>query len=924
MAMVDRSRLPRRVRTLLLLLAAAAVAAAAALLLIARREARTSRPAAAAHPRQAAAWGDRSEPERGALARFRTALAREQLRRYSQALAGYRSVLPQWSARAEGDAVLNAMGRCYREQGMLDEAAAAFRQAAARSERFGDGVEHAAALDNLAQVQLNRGEFEQALELFEQALRDFRTLHDDAREAAVLCNIGEIYYDLGAWEDAAGASRQALAIQARIGDHNGMPKAARNLGAAYLGRRQWPLARAQFLEVVRLARRAGDRAIEISARTGLSYVYLMTGETAAAAAAAREARRLAHQAGNRRGEANALGNLGAARGRAGATQQALASFDEARRIYQELGEPVAAASILFGRAEALERAGRFDEGCAALEESLALVERLRTQAAAEGLRASFFAARQDYYELYIHILMQLDRLRPGRGYDIRAFEASETTRARTLLEGLAAAHLDLTAGADHALVEREAEARRLLGIVQEERDRSAIGAAPDAAGRLLELGDQVRRLRSQLEQVRAEMRFHDPRYQVLSAAHPLRLEQIQRQILDADTLLLAYSLGAGESYLWSIGRGSLHAHRLPGRERIERAATAAYQALAASGAAAGAVEAARRTAELSSLVLAPVAGELAGKRLLIVADGALQFIPFAALPAPPAGPAGQESVTPPPLVAAHQIVYLPSASVVGLLRRQTAGRSGARKQLAMLADPVFRQDDPRVERRLAAPRTGDATAAAPGPAAAAAADAERSARDVGLDRLPRLRFSRGEADAILALVPAGLALRATDFAASRELAVSPELARYRILHFATHGFLDAVQPELSGLVLSLVDAQGRPRDGFLHAYEIYGLHLPADLVVLSACRTALGAEVRGEGLMGMTRGFMFAGAPRVLVSLWSISDRATAELMARFYRCLLQQRLPPAAALRTAQLATRATWPAPYYWAAFELQGDWR
>jgi CHAT domain-containing protein len=363
----------------------------------------------------------------------------------------------------------------------------------------------------------------------------------------------------------------------------------------------------------------------------------------------------------------------------------------------------------------------------------------------------------------------------------------------------------------------------------------------------------------------------------------------------------------------------VRAHRLPPRHVVEQAAAAAYAALAASPGAAGRVEVARRTAELSSLILAPVAGELEEKRLLIVADGPLHYIPFAALPEPRAGRG--ETGDPRLLVDRHEIAYLPSASVAGMLRRQAAGRPPPPKELAVFVGPVFRQEDARVGRSAAA-----LAAVLPGAADLnkGADDAQRSARDVGLDGLPRLRFTRREADAILGLVPAELALRATDFAASRDLAVSPELARYRIIHFATHGFLDAIHPELSGLVLSLVDSHGRPQDGFLHAYEIYGLHLPADLVVLSACRTALGTEMRGEGPMGLTRGFMYAGAPRVLVSLWSISDRATADLMVRFYRGVLQQHLAPAAGVFAAQVAPPPLWPSPCHWAAFELHGNWR
>jgi CHAT domain-containing protein len=156
--------------------------------------------------------------------------------------------------------------------------------------------------------------------------------------------------------------------------------------------------------------------------------------------------------------------------------------------------------------------------------------------------------------------------------------------------------------------------------------------------------------------------------------------------------------------------------------------------------------------------------------------------------------------------------------------------------------------------------------------------------------------------------------------------MSDELSRYRMVHFSTHGLLDSRHPELSGLVLSLVDEAGRPQEGFLRLHEIYRLRLNADLVVLSACQTGLGKEVRGEGLIGLVRGFMYAGAPRVMASMWEVDDAATTELMKSFYKGVLQEKLTPAAALRAAQIEMlkKSHWQSPYYWGAFVLHGEWR
>jgi CHAT domain-containing protein len=256
-------------------------------------------------------------------------------------------------------------------------------------------------------------------------------------------------------------------------------------------------------------------------------------------------------------------------------------------------------------------------------------------------------------------------------------------------------------------------------------------------------------------------------------------------------------------------------------------------------------------------------------------------------------------------------VALPSASIVAALRRDGKERPPAARTLAILADPVFEADDPRVVR--AAQSTRHETPAA----------ASRTSDRPNLVRLP---FTREEATAIATLTGSKGVLVATGFNASRATAMNGSLSQYRIVHFATHGVIDSERPALTALVLSLVDKRGAAQDGYLRIHDIYAMRLDADLVVLSACQTALGKQIKGEGLVGLTRAFMYAGAPRVVASLWQVSDRATAALMQRFYAGMLQHHLRPAAALRAAQIqmSHEPVWAHPYYWAGFVLQGDWR
>jgi CHAT domain-containing protein len=320
-------------------------------------------------------------------------------------------------------------------------------------------------------------------------------------------------------------------------------------------------------------------------------------------------------------------------------------------------------------------------------------------------------------------------------------------------------------------------------------------------------------------------------------------------------------------------------------------------------------------AQLSQILLAPVAQQLGNKRLLIVSDGALQYVPFSALPVP--GTPGENVV---PLLVNHEIINLPSASTLAVIREDLGDRKPAPKTVAVLADPVFSTNDQRVKtsveaQSLASLQHNDVNALA----------LSRAIRENSLS-FKRLPYTRTEADSILKLAPTTEAMQAFDFTANRATATNPQLSQYKIVHFATHGILNSLHPELSGVVLSLVDKQGKPQNGFLRLNDIFNLNLPAELVVLSACETGLGQDVKGEGLVGLTRGFMYAGAPRVLVSLWSVDDQGTSELMSRFYKKMLQDGQKPAAALRAAQIEMlqNSQWKEPYYWAAFTLQGEWR
>jgi CHAT domain-containing protein len=435
---------------------------------------------------------------------------------------------------------------------------------------------------------------------------------------------------------------------------------------------------------------------------------------------------------------------------------------------------------------------------------------------------------------------------------------------------------------------------------------------------------EIETLTTEYDQVQARIRQTSPRYAALVEPSPLSVEAIQKRVVDQDTLLLEYALGEKKSFVWAITPDSVKTFELPGRTAIEQQAKRFYQLLTERGLSVPNETLAQRNqrlahadadypqaaANLSRMLLAPLAAELKQKRLVIVAEGVLQYLPFSALPEPGSEGAGH------PLIIDHEIVTLPSASVLAVLREEFGNRKPASNTVAVFADPVFSPNDSRLN------RGGRASVED----AASFADAQRSVSAAGLDSLVRLRFSRQEAEDIASLAGDKRNLKALDFSAKRSMVTDARLADYRIVHFATHGLINNQHPDLSGIVLSLVDEQGRPQNGFLRLYDIYNLKLNADLVVLSACQTALGKEIKGEGLIGLTRGFMYAGAPRVVASLWRIDDRATADIMKRFYEAMLKDGRSPAAALRAAQISMvrDKRWQSPHFWAAFTLQGEWR
>lgn len=597
-----------------------------------------------------------------------------------------------------------------------------------------------------------------------------------------------------------------------------------------------------------------------------------------------------------------------------------------------------------------------EQALANYRESLGTIETLRQGSLrADESRTTFLATTKDVFDEAASANAAMALLTAGSAgaplsgkaleYASEAFRINEQARARSLLDLLTETNAAITEGVPAELLKRKQDnldrqqdiADILTGINVSTEELKSKPAELDA---------ELEKLQTEYEEIENQIRTASPRYASLTSNKPMTLAEVQQNVLDDQTVLVEYALQADDSYLFAVGKSAVSLYKLPGRATVDRLATDLRAQLIPSklqrrivgidvaeanrglgiASTAPAETAAFVTASnaLYKVVIEPAAAMIGEKRLLVVADGALNYVPFETLlKSADAGDFASLGY----LVKSNEIVYAPSASVVGAIKQQRA-KSTSRAML-VIADPVFNSNDARAKKGAAAP-TADADVRGLG-IQSALADVDGNtpaASNTAMEGLPlaRLNGTRVEAEQIskLAKTSGGQADVWLDLDASEENLGTRDISKYRIIHVATHGLLNAERPQFTGVVLSLVG--NKTRDGFVRTDEVFNLRLGSPLVMLSACETGLGKEKRGEGVMGLTRAFMYAGAPTVGVSLWSVADRSTADLMTDFYQRLLSPSAGTSSgALRGAQLAmiSGKKYSAPFYWAPFVLVGDW-
>ncbi len=816
---------------------------------------------------------------------------------------------------------LNNIGAVYDSLGEKNKALEYYQEALPLSKEVGDITGVATTLNNIGFIYDALGEKNKALKYYQEALPLRQKVGDITGFAATLNNIGGVYDSLGEKKKALEYYQQALPLVQKVGYIIGVATTLNNIGFIYDSLGEKNKALEYYQQALPLRKKVGDITGVAITLSNIGFTYDSLGEKNKALKYYQEALPLFQKVGNISQEAITLNNIGFIYDSLGEKNKALEYYQEALPLSQKVGNISQEAYTLYNLAFLERSKGNLEKAKSQIEASIAIIEELRTKVASPELRTTYFSTVQDRYQFYIDVLMELHQQNPKEEYNIQAFNASEKSRARTLLELLRESNGDIRAGVSPELLKEEKNLQIKLNTL--EKRRIEIHNNPNSTQ---QLKDNIEKERQetlfQYQDIQRRIRTTSPRYAAITQPQPLTLKQVQNQVLDDDTVLLQYALGEEKSYVFVVTKETFTSHELKSNKKIQEATTELLGKLKNKTRLQSSIK--ESASELTDLILKPVASQLDKKRILVVADGSLNYIPFNILISP------QDNKR--FLLQDYEVINSPSSSSLALIREQNKNKPLATKKLAIFADPVFKKSDERVTNPSNIPENiiSDEGFIMEFEKYSVTRGIRQISSNSDLTLTKRLPNTKKEAEAILQLLSDdGNSINFYDFDANLKNIQNYDLSDYKIIHLATHGLADAENPELSTLILSLVDEEGNTVNGFLRFHELFNLDLEAaELVILSACETGLGSEIRGEGLVGLTRGFMYAGSPRVLVSLWNVDDEATAEFYKLFYTNLLQNNMTAPEALQATQMemmtqTKNRRWRNPYFWAAFTIQGEW-
>ncbi|MFT5142694.1 MAG: CHAT domain-containing protein/tetratricopeptide (TPR) repeat protein [Rhodothermales bacterium] len=805
-------------------------------------------------------------------------------RDYEQALRYYRrsdSVRVAIGDSLALNRMLPAVASLYRTTGDLPRSRRYYERSIRAHERAGDDRLLAISERNLGVLLSYMGFHSDALPHLQraQAIHKARGETDDV--APVVNWIGVVYRRLGDYDGAVAAYQQAIKIAEEAENTELLGWAYNNLGVvlAYAGR--YPRATTFYNRALEAFQGIGLHAGILDATLNIADGYYELGDYALAEEYGARAGVLADSLGDPTRQGRALGTLASVYAQTGRVPESEAAFDELAELARFTNMSELEWGALLQRAHLEGERGAIADALTHYEKAFEALERTRMAQLTDEDKSGYLAQQRYAFEDYTHFLGDLHADDPGQDYLSRAFEFTERGKARSFLDLLAEALANVSEGVEPGLLARQNDIWEALAgaraTLAEATSNSEAG--PEDARNARALLDS---LETGYDLLQREIRSSNPRYADLQYPQTATIQDVQRGLLDSETALLEYAVGDSSSTLWVITSEGSSMHRLPARAEIQEQVELFRFALS-DPARTDAETYAATAARLYQMLLQTAETELADiERLIIVPDDVLHYIPFEALVTDTTG--NPSFATMPYLIARHAVSYAPSASVLLQVRSGASSREqGDRKDLLAFGDPTFSESD----------------------------------------NLAQLPFAGLEVDAISKLFDSGRSdVYQGDDASERRAKTAVDLSGYRYVHFATHGLINEDRPDFSGIALA-TDALSDD-DGFLQAAEVFNLKIDADLVVLSACETGLGRLVRGEGLVGLTRAFMYAGAPSVVVSLWAVADQSTATLMEGLYTRLAPGTESRDESLRGAkrQMIASGENAHPFFWAPFVLVGD--
>ncbi len=818
---------------------------------------------------------------------------------------------------------LYKLGTLYQDTGFNLEARDRLTQAVDSYRALNKLQELGMALNNLGIVYAHLGMYQDALNVYQEALKIAETCGSKTDQGGTLHGIGHIYHQIGQFNEANAYYRRALQLTEEEGDWHSASLTLTNLGVATADMSKDDEALSFLQQAIFYQKKAGDLLSQGKTLISIASLFQRAKDYERALLTLQEALAIQQQTGDRNSQAVSYMTLGEIMIGQEHFEEALQQYQKALVLFREVSNPDGQIRAIYSMAQVHGHTGHLPAAVEVLEQAITIIESIRLNLVSESLRTSYFSNKQNIYALYVEVLLAMERRAD-------AFRMIERSKARSFLDLLSEAQVAFQEDLDPKLRDEELyllaninEIHKQIDTLQEEETGQA--------DQLASLRGHQQELERKYQINQGEIRKMNPRYSALTQPAIWGIEQVQRELLDDHTALLEYILGEGVSTLFVVLKDTFEVFRLPPRAEIElrvkelRASLTLHRYLHGDA--------------LYHDLVQPAEAMIRGKDLLIVADGVLHYLPFAMLlTRPPEGSGGGSEQLPgtlrsaqalnednlltnkleadlaglPPfdfpnlhyLLLDHSIRYVPSASVACFMaKQQTFVRRGG-LQITALADPLLKgQDD-----------------LPPG--------AVRSLR-TGLAPLP---FTSEEVWTLAGLFESGLPQgKTTEFHSDRVqlftgekatkqqvLALTDGSRDYRFLHIATHGLLNIENPQFSGLLFSSDNGE----NSYWQTFEIFKSHIPAETVVLSACETGLGKVIRGEGLIGLTRAFLYAGASRVCVSLWKVADISTPVLMKYFYQDMLAGN-GSARALRQAQLKLleEGMYSHPYFWAAFVVVG---